>query len=342
MTAVTIATGSQRARAQPDTTLSSSASADVTNCNVAAESSASCYGEQCDSHPQQCWTCKVCAFDNSDMQSATCGVCGRLNPNLPAWTCLVCTFKNSDMALHTCGVCNSPRSPVDIDCAFPAANALPSTPAAAASQSETSGALLSRSLPTALPSDSAPSSLKATAPAPAALQQGSRVRIEGLQAAPEMNGRTGVLCGALNQENGRWPIQIDADGSRPACQGLFRPANLRVIPPHNFSTEWLDEEGRVWRKNVDFSRECAKGHALAPLSGCVSDGGGMKLMCRLCHSFCQRDSDEAASWLMCSVDAGCCKRYAVCSSCARAPSAATFVHASDEHDCTLVSCRVQK
>jgi hypothetical protein len=37
-------------------------------------------------------------------------------------------------------------------------------------------------------------------PAPArCLAPGSRVRITGLQGRPEMNGRTGVICGALQQ-----------------------------------------------------------------------------------------------------------------------------------------------
>ena len=100
----------------------------------------------------------------------------------------------------------------------------------------------------------------------------------------------------------------------------------------------VDEGGRVWPKNVDFLRQCAKGHALAPLGDCGGDGGGMRLMCRLCHSFCRRDSDEAASWLTCSVVAGCCGGYAVCCSCARVPSAAAAVTSAGSGDfCTLVS-----
>ena len=175
-------------------------------------------------------------------------------------------------------------------------------------------------------------------PCAAVVQDGSRVRIEGLQAKPELNGRTGVVYGAFNQESGRWAIHVDADGASPACQAAIRPSNLKLIPCRNFSTEWEDEEGRVWPKNVDFSRECAKGHALAPLGDCCGDGGGVRLMCRLCHSFCARDSDAAASWLTCSVDAGCCGGYAVCCSCASAPSSAAVVCAGSDDLCTLVSC----
>jgi len=183
---------------------------------------------------------------------------------------------------------------------------------------------------------------QAPAPAAATVQEGSRVRIQGLQAASEMNGRTGVVCGAISQQSGRWTVQMDADGARAACRGAFRAANLQVIPSHNFGTEWVDEEGRVWLKNVDFSRECAKGHALAPLGDCGGDCGGMRLMCRLCHSLCGRDSDEAVSWLTCSVVVGCCGGYAVCCSCARAPSAAAAVASAGSGDfCTLVSCGIE-
>ena len=169
-----------------------------------------------------------------------------------------------------------------------------------------------------------------------ALQQGSRVRIEGLQAAPQMNGRMGVVCGGFDEETGRWTVDVAAEGARPACRGTFRAANLRLIASHNFSTEWVDEGGRVWPKIVDFSRQCAKGHALAPLG----ERGGLadkRLMCRLCHCFCERDCDEAASWLMCSEDAGCCGEYAVCCSCSRSASAAASASTGSEDVCILVS-----
>ena len=171
-----------------------------------------------------------------------------------------------------------------------------------------------------------------------ALQQGSRVRIEGLLAAPQMNGRMGIVCGGFDEEIGRWTVDVVAEGARAACRGTFRAANLRLIASHNFSTEWVDEGGCVWPKNVDFSRQCAKGHALAPLG----ERGGLadrRLMCRLCHCFCERDCDEAARWLMCSEDTGCCGEYAVCCSCARLPSAAAAVCAGSNDVQTQVSCR---
>ena len=187
---------------------------------------------------------------------------------------------------------------------------------------------------------SSPAKTAAQSPAPAAatLQDGSRVRIEGLQAAPQMNGRMGVVCGGFDEDTGRWTVDLAAEGARAACRGTFRAANLRLIASHNFSTEWVDEGGRVWPKNVDFSRQCARGHALAPLG----ERGGLtdrRLMCRLCHCFCERDCDEAARWLMCSEDSGCCGEYAVCCSCAQLPSAAAAACAGSDDFQTQVRCR---
>ena len=170
----------------------------------------------------------------------------------------------------------------------------------------------------------------------AVVQQGSRVRIEGMQTAPDMNGRTGTVCRAFNHESGRWHVQIDSVGARPACLGAFRAVNLKLIPSHNFSTEWLDENGCVWPKIVDFARQCPKGHPLAALAGCSLGRGGSRLMCRLCHSFCERHGGEAAGWLLCSFSEDCCGYYAVCSSCGFAPSAAAAPTSSDDSS-TLVS-----
>jgi hypothetical protein len=176
-------------------------------------------------------------------------------------------------------------------------------------------------------------------PPPKAVEHGSRVRIEGLLLKPQLNGRTGIVCGDFDQKAGRWTVDIDADGSKPSCRGSFRPVNLCVIQSHNFSTEWVDEGGRVWPKNVDFSRQCAKGHALAPLG---ERGGlaGVRLMCRLCHCFCGCDCNDAASWLICCEDVGCCAEYVVCSSCAHLPITAATTCAGSDDFRTMVSSRV--
>ena len=233
----------------------------------------------------------------------------------------------------------APAAHVTPSVSTPAANDVTNRDAASLVPSPPTSAAAAASGVNSAPTPSAANAAtQAPTPAAATVQEGSRVRIEGLQAVPEMNGRTGVVCGAISQESGRWTVQIDADGARAACRGAFRAANLQVIPSHNFGTEWVDEDGHIWRKNVDFSRECAKGHALAPLGDFARDGGGMRLMCRLCHSLCGRDSDEAASWLTCSVVSGCCRGYTVCCSCARAPSAAAAVESAGSGDfCTLVS-----
>ena len=166
------------------------------------------------------------------------------------------------------------------------------------------------------------------------LREGSRVRIEGLQAKPEMNGRTGVVRGALNAQSGRWTVEVAADEVGPANVGSFRPANLSVIdvctssappsPAFNVATEWLDELGCVCPKAVDYASQCPKGHALLTFAGGGCGASAQRVMCRICHILAE--SKQAAQWLVCSV-AGCCAGYAVCDGCVsalyQAPAAVT-------------------
>ena len=181
------------------------------------------------------------------------------------------------------------------------------------------------------PSSAAKTAAQAAAPAVLSVQHGSRVRIVGLQAAPLMNGRTGTVCGAFNQESGRWLVEVDADGARPACRGTFRGGNLCVIPPLNFATEWLDEDGRVCPKNVDYATQCPKGHDLVPLgnggASQAKQASGADVMCRVCHLSTPRQ--HAQEWLVCSV-AGCCGGYAVCAACASALDRADAADAAAE------------
>ncbi len=189
-------------------------------------------------------------------------------------------------------------------------------------------------------SSAAQCAAQAAAPAARTVQHGARVRIEGLQAAPQMNGRNGTVCGAVNEESGRWLVELDADGARPACRGTFRPVNLCVIPPLNFATDWLDEDGRVCPKNVDYATQCPKGHTLVPLNG----GGAPQaqqasvagVMCRVCHASMSRQ--YAREWLVCAV-AGCCGGYAVCAACVAllCCSHGKSVAASGDDFCIMVS-----
>ena len=172
------------------------------------------------------------------------------------------------------------------------------------------------------------------------LQHGARVCIQGLQAKPQLNGRMGVVYGCGAPDSTRWVVDVEADGAKPACRGSFRAANLRVVASHNFGTQWVDQDGNVWPKGVVFSQQCAKGHALAPQGRCGRNRGGSQLMCRLCHVFCSSETQEAAGWLLCSVDAGCCGHYAVCCSCSSAPNASTVACTSSDNFCTLVSASV--
>ncbi len=153
------------------------------------------------------------------------------------------------------------------------------------------------------------------------------MRIEGLQAKPEMNGRTGVVRGALNAQSGRWTVEVAADEVGPACLGTFRPANLCVIevfcassappsPAVNFATEWLDELGCVCPKAVDYASQCPKSHALVPFAGGGCGASAQRVVCRICHTYAGSEQAET-QWLVCSV-AGCCAEYAVCDGCVRA------------------------
>jgi hypothetical protein len=88
-------------------------------------------------------------------------------------------------------------------------------------------------------------------------------------------------------------------------------------PAINLATEWLDEDGRVCPKNVDYATQCPKGHALVPLDGGggvpqAQQTSGVEVMCRVCHASTLRQ--QACDWLMCSV-AGCCGGYSLCAAC---------------------------
>jgi hypothetical protein len=64
----------------------------------------------------------------------------------------------------------------------------------------------------------------------AGLRTGCGVRIRGLAAKPELNGRTGV-CGAFNEDSGRWMVVMDEEGSNPPCQVAVRACNLLSTTP---------------------------------------------------------------------------------------------------------------
>jgi hypothetical protein len=83
------------------------------------------------------------------------------------------------------------------------------------------------------------------------VQDGSRVRIEGLQAKPELNGRTGVVYGTFNQESGRWTIHIDANDASPATQISVRPANLKRLPAAAAPPKSIVHNGIVYKSLAD-------------------------------------------------------------------------------------------
>jgi hypothetical protein len=143
-----------------------------------------------------------------------------------------------------------------------------------------------------------------------ALKEGTRVRIEDHREQPQLNGMKGCVT-QVDVAGGGVRVRMDPHASQPALDAIVPRAKLKVIPNHNLSTEWVDENGVVCPKNVNFARQCPKGHELG--SACSS----AQQLCRMCHCY-SRGCDEACRWLVCSVVEGCCGGYAVCDKCSAA------------------------
>ncbi len=175
-----------------------------------------------------------------------------------------------------------------------------------------------------------------TAPSATDVCEGARVIITGLQAKPQHNGRAGIVCGDFDRDAGRWTVDLDAGDAGPAFRGSFRAANLLLVPSLSFSTQWLDEDGLVCPKNVDFLHQCPKGHTLVPLGNCCGEGDGdLPLLCRVCH--CVASHNPAPNWMVCSTTASCCGGYAVCADCTLASNEAPAAAALTDNFPALVN-----
>jgi hypothetical protein len=135
--------------------------------------------------------------------------------------------------------------------------------------------------------------------------------------------------------NVRKAVAVGASAPVPSSASSSAPPP----PAINFATEWLDEDGNVCPKNVDYATQCPKGHALAPF---VCSGGPQAqqpsdaddVICRVCHGSTQRQ--HACDWLVCSV-AACCGGYAVCAACVTALGSARGAAAARPDDfCMMV------
>jgi hypothetical protein len=146
-----------------------------------------------------------------------------------------------------------------------------------------------------------------------ALKEGMRVRIEDHREQPELNGMKGCIT-QVDVAGGGVSVRMDPHATQPALDVIVPRTKLKAIPKHNLSTEWVDENGVVCPKNVNFARQCPKGHELG--SACSS----AQRLCRMCHCY-SRGCDEACGWLVCSVVEGCCGGYAVCDKCSAASPA---------------------
>jgi hypothetical protein len=127
-----------------------------------------------------------------------------------------------------------------------------------------------------------------------------------------------ALQSCIQRASAPAPSQPAAVPSSSPALGLLpssMPSSATPLPAVNFATEWLDENGCVCPKVVDYASQCPKGHPLAPLAGAGSGAAAQRVMCRVCHSLSERE--HASQWLTCSVP-WCCAGYAVCDGCVRA------------------------
>ena len=165
----------------------------------------------------------------------------------------------------------------------------------------------------------------------AAIQAGSCPALVAALVSAKNDGSVACISFALSK------LTKHLEGRVAECPDTSRlvavsPA-LGLPPPIiNFATEWLDDSGRVCPKNVDFSQQCPKGHALMLMDNVDYNGSIKELMCRICHTLCAREADETASWFICSVDPVCCSGYAVCASCLLAPNALSVTSTVSEFD----------
>jgi hypothetical protein len=112
------------------------------------------------------------------------------------------------------------------------------------------------------------------------------------------------------------------------------PSSAPPPPAINQATEWLDEDGRVCPKAVDYATQCPKGHALVPFVNGGCNSPVQHLACRVCHAFAELE--RASQWLVCSAT-GCCAGYAVCDCCVSAGQQAPAAIAAGEGFITLVT-----
>ena len=124
-------------------------------------------------------------------------------------------------------------------------------------------------------------------------------------------------------------------GASAAAVPSIQPA----APSINVATEWLDEDGRVCPKNVDYATQCPKGHPLAPFThhSSAAAHAQQRLLCRVCHESIEREhASQSRGWYICSVT-GCCGGYAVCGSCVSALSGVRAAAAASDDVPVLVS-----
>lgn len=62
--------------------------------------------------------------------------------------------------------------------------------------------------------------------------KGSRVRIDGLQSAQDLNGAVGIVVDAVDAATGRIPVKLTGQAATSRPDGIkVKPANLSLLPP---------------------------------------------------------------------------------------------------------------
>ena len=166
------------------------------------------------------------------------------------------------------------------------------------------------------------------------LQPGLRYHIRAASSA-ERNAWVDTITGIIAHAStlAAAAVAVPAQHAAPVINAATSTTNAfssPAAPPPaiNFATEWLDEHGNVCPKAVDYASQCPKGHGLVALTDAGGGASAHRVMCRVCHSFTERD--HAPQWLTCSVT-GCCAGYAVCDCCVSALQQAPPAAAGGNH-----------
>ena len=108
-------------------------------------------------------------------------------------------------------------------------------------------------------------------------------------------------------------LGVDAGTAGVQCRPCGYDVCAKCVPRISFATQWVDEEGILRAKRVQYRRSCPRSHVLVPLA--PVDTGSTPPLCNVCQCICVAD-DAAASPHLCCKQRGC--SYHVCLACQQA------------------------